>query len=1062
MGGKTQTTNQVSTNTPAGLQQLQDIYGRVQQAASTPYTPYTGQLTAGLTDTQQSGISNINAAQGAASPYFNQAAQYATQGAAPISAADIQRYQSPYTQQVIDATKANFAQDNAIGQGQVVGNAAAKGALGGDRVGVAQAELARQQGLAQNPVIAGLQNQGYTQALGAAQQDRAAAAQGAYTFGALAPSVQNAQISGAQAQLGAGAVQQGTNQAGLTANYNQYLQQLAFPYQQAGFLASAGLPAATAMGGTSTGQTSTPGPSPVGQIAGLGLTAASLFSDERIKRNKRQIGKTFDGQPIFSFTYGNDPHTHIGLMAQEVEKKHPEAVGEVGGIKTVDYAAATDDAADKRGFADGGPVNFMDVQGYVPKFGGVQSASPYSSAPQLNMSAPKQQDMPMFSAQQLSGATKGLKGMFPDNSNYDAAMAQTGPTFAGDGIGAMGGVSFPIFARGGRVGFKRGGAVDRADRFARNVHLIRQTLRGGGRVSGYADGGDVGFGDRFGAAYDLTPNDYVARGFGQTRDAIDGGVFDPQGQNAPGPMALADPSPQAAIPLPRPRPDDAPGPMALPSVITAGPGADPDALPDDAMAYGRPQRSPYAMAPDLAPTTPISAMSPSGAPEAAKSQFGSFNPFGLSDDARLALASAGLGMAASKSPFALTQIGEGGQSGIKTYQERLNHKQQVESQARQLAQQASQFAQNLGLHKDQLSETSRRNDIAQDRADTQDRRADEAARRALIPPGYRQTADGGLEPIPGGPASREDNKLIGTNDEGYPVYLDSRTGKEKVGTTKLQGKAPVGYVRNPDGTMTAIKGGPADPEMLEQIARSKRQGSALSDDAISFSADRVLAGDIRALTRLSPDNVAKVQTLVAKKAAEKGIDPGDIIQKVAEGSGLTAQQRTFGTQVARMAVNSTEAQGAIDLGRKASADVPRTTWVPINKLIQMGEGAISDPNLLKFRAANLAIINTYSRAISPTGTPTVHDKEHAEQLLSTATGPAGYNAVLDQMNKEIEIAHAAPTKAKEEMERIRKGGAPTSANASTASDAGAPTAPTVKQNGHTYQRQPDGSYKAID
>jgi hypothetical protein len=283
MGGKNQTTTQSQTNTPAGLAQLQDIWGRVQQVASQPYTPYGGQMVAGLSPTQQAGIAGVTNAQGAAQPYFDQASDYARTGAAQIDPANIQRYMSPYTQNVIDATRANFQQDNAIGQQQVVGNAAAKGALGGDRVGVAQAELRRQQKLAQDPVIAGMYSGAYDKALGAAQQDRAASAQGAYTFGALAPSVQNAKISGSQAQIGAGGLEQGTNQAGLTAEYNKYLQQLAFPYQQAGFMASAGLPAVTAMGGTSNGTATTPGPSPWGQVAGLGLTAASMFSDKNVE-----------------------------------------------------------------------------------------------------------------------------------------------------------------------------------------------------------------------------------------------------------------------------------------------------------------------------------------------------------------------------------------------------------------------------------------------------------------------------------------------------------------------------------------------------------------------------------------------------------------------------------------------------------------------------------------------------------------------------------------------------------------------------------------------------------
>lgn len=972
MGGKNQTTTQAQTNTPAGLSQLQDIWGRVQQVASQPYTPYGGQMVADLSPTQQAGIAGITNAQGSAQPYFNQAASYATQGASAIDPNAIARYQSPYTQQVVDATRANFDQDNARQQSQLLGNSAARGALG-SRTGLNQAELARQQRMAQDPVIANLYASGYDKAIAAAQQDRAAAAQGAYTFGALAPSVQNAQISGAQAQIGAGGLEQGTDQAKLSAAYQQYLQQLAFPYQQAGFLASAGLPAVTSMGGSSTGQTTTPGPNPWVQAAGLGLSAASLFSDKRIKKNKREIGKTFDGQSIYSFTYGNDPHTHIGLMAQDVEKRHPEAVGEVGGIKTVNYETATDDAAERGRFASGGPVGFSDVATYVPKFTFQPIPSPYASAPHLSMSAANPMQSTVPSASQVAGGLSGMKNIASyfmpqaQGGNYD--LNASGGGFTGPDGRLIGGVK-----RGGRITGR-----DRHARFAETVHAIRQTLRRGGAVRGYDSGGAVDvapdyaptFGGRWAAVNDaLLPG---ANG--------EGAAFDPQGANAMGPAAMA----PAAVPMPMARPAEAPtGPMtntALPPIMAQG---GPDAT-IDTMAYGDMRPSPYAPTAAAAPAQPAPATPLSAAPAL---NMGGWNPLSLSDDARMGLVAAGLGVAASKSPFALSAIGEGGLQGVKNYNDLTNKRRDAEAEARKLAQQASQFAQNLGLHRDQLAETKRQHDLL---------------------------------------ADRENNKLIGTNDEGFPVYVDARTGKERVGTTKIQGKTPPGYVRNGDGTMSPVKGGPADPEQLAAVTKAKATGGTLPDDTADFLAERILAGDSKALTNLGrgaqgAENIIKVQTLAARKATERGMNPSDILAKVAEQSGLTASQRTFGNNVARMAVNSTEAEGAIDLGRKASGDVPRTNWVPVNKAIQAYQSGTSDPKLAAFAAANLAIINTYSRAISPTGTPTVHDKEHAERLLSTATGPDAYNAVLDQMKKEIDIAHAAPTKAKEEMERIRKSG----------------------------------------
>ncbi|NBT33463.1 MAG: hypothetical protein EBT13_16620, partial [Rhodobacteraceae bacterium] len=56
---------------------------------------------------------------------------------------------------------------------------------------------------------------------------------------------------------------------------------------------------------------------------------------------------TYDGQEIVRFKYKGEPGTRIGLVAQDVEKKHPEAVGLAGGYKTVDYDKATDEAAER-------------------------------------------------------------------------------------------------------------------------------------------------------------------------------------------------------------------------------------------------------------------------------------------------------------------------------------------------------------------------------------------------------------------------------------------------------------------------------------------------------------------------------------------------------------------------------------------------------------------------------------------------------------------------------------------------------------------------------------------
>lgn len=84
-----------------------------------------------------------------------------------------------------------------------------------------------------------------------------------------------------------------------------------------------------------------------GGIAGAGASllgnpamAPLLFSDRRLKTDVKKVGKTDDGQNVYAYRYKGDKRMHLGLMAQEVERKTPEAVTEVAGFKAVDYSKA--------------------------------------------------------------------------------------------------------------------------------------------------------------------------------------------------------------------------------------------------------------------------------------------------------------------------------------------------------------------------------------------------------------------------------------------------------------------------------------------------------------------------------------------------------------------------------------------------------------------------------------------------------------------------------------------------------------------------------------------------
>ena len=260
------TTSTTSSANPQAMSAYSNILNQAQNVASTPYQAYSGELTAGINNQQQTGIAGINANANYAQPYIQQAAGMATNAAAPITAGQIQQYESPYTQQVVNSTQAQFNNQNQQQQQGVVGNAISQGAFGGNRVGVAQAELANQQQLAQAPVIAGLENQGYQTGLNTALTEQQAQAAGAYSLGNLGVSGQNAALTGANAQVGAGTLQQQTQQAQDLAQYGQYINQQAYPYQQLSWLSGIDTGVGSQMGGTSS--TTGPSPSILGQIMG--------------------------------------------------------------------------------------------------------------------------------------------------------------------------------------------------------------------------------------------------------------------------------------------------------------------------------------------------------------------------------------------------------------------------------------------------------------------------------------------------------------------------------------------------------------------------------------------------------------------------------------------------------------------------------------------------------------------------------------------------------------------------------------------------------------------------
>lgn len=220
-----------------------------------------------------------------------------------------------------------------------------------------------------------------------------------------------------------------------------------------------------------------------------------------------------------------------------------------------------------------------------------------------------------------------------------------------------------------------------------------------------------------------------------------------------------------------------------------------------------------------------------------------------------------------------------------------------------------------------------------------------------------------------------------------------------------------------------IKQQAAQRALQRELAQVKQAGSEMGNlgpEDANFMADQYLAGDKSVMVGLGrgaqgAKNIIAVRHAIKERATQRGMDPAGIAATLAEYQGTVAGERTLGTRTANVEMAGSEAASLAELARTASNNLPRGSFVPANTAIQMYQAGTSNKEIGKFAAANLSFANVYARAISPTGIPTWHDKEHALGILSTATSPESYSGVVDQLQQEIAAARKSPGTVRDEF-----------------------------------------------
>lgn len=366
-GKKTTTSNQTATttpNTPAfATFPVQNYYDQLGQfALNTQANGGGSQFVAPANDLQKQaygGAQNLGGWQSLFDRSSGLANEVVASGAPRLDTATVgglmengglDRYMSPYQQQVIDATLAGFDDQAGRDQAAYAAAGARNKAFGGSRFGVGEAQLTSDLARERAGTQAGLLDKGFQTAAGLAQFDvgqmnEHKRAQAALEDTALGRKLQAAGLFASNANSSAENARSDIASQ-IAAGNNMYAIDQAEAMAPLEWMQAYGSLLNPSVIGQYTGQTiNSNGKSTEKSSGGLLGTLASIasiagsFSDRRLKTAIERVGTLPDGLGVYEYEYVWGGGRQRGVMADEVAELRPWALGpEVAGFATVDYS----------------------------------------------------------------------------------------------------------------------------------------------------------------------------------------------------------------------------------------------------------------------------------------------------------------------------------------------------------------------------------------------------------------------------------------------------------------------------------------------------------------------------------------------------------------------------------------------------------------------------------------------------------------------------------------------------------------------------------------------------
>lgn len=213
-------------------------------------------------------------------------------------------------------------------------------------------------------------------------------------------------------------------------------------------------------------------------------------------------------------------------------------------------------------------------------------------------------------------------------------------------------------------------------------------------------------------------------------------------------------------------------------------------------------------------------------------------------------------------------------------------------------------------------------------------------------------------------------------------------------------RAPMGYRFTASGDLEAIPGGPADRS-------SQMAAGNLSDDAMNNAAWKtILTGDsgIRGYSKEAVAQRAQIMNKVADIAKQAGVSPQELSTTAGRNKALQSSLTNLQKQSDVMQKSEQGFQNNLDQALQLSDELDRTGSPVLNKWLLGGRAALGDPKVAAFDAAINAASVDYARIMSGQtgagGTP-ISTAEEAKQLLRKELSNQSLQAVAEVLHKDI-------------------------------------------------------------